>query len=232
MHVLIDRREADPDTDDERTVAPEELYAVPTTPWLRANMVSTVDGAGTGADGLTGSINNAADHRVFHTLRRMADAVVVGAGTAEAEGYGPGSTPLVLVTGRGRLPERLREPEPGQVLMVTCESAPGHVDARRRLGDDCVLVCGDERVDLARAVAALHERGLHRLLCEGGPRLLGDLLAAGLVDEICATVVPEIVGGEQRRIVTAPDLRVPLDLRLLAEDEGTVFARWTVRRPG
>ena len=99
------------------------------------------------------------------------------------------------------------------------------------LGDDSVLVCGDDAVDLGQAVADLHGRGLRRILCEGGPRLLGDLLAAGLVDELCTTVVPEVIGGGQRRIVTAPDLRVPLDLRLLAEDQGTVFARWTVRRP-
>ena len=207
-----------------------ELYAEETTPWLRANMVSTVDGAGSGADGLTGSINNEADHRVFRALRGLADAVLVGAGTAEAEGYRPGSKPLVLVTGRARLPARLRDPEPGRVLMVTCASAPGCDEARRMLGDDSVLVCGDDAVDLGQAVADLHGRGLRRILCEGGPRLLGDLLAAGLVDELCTTVVPEVVGGGQRRIVTAPDLRVPLDLRLLAEDQGTVFARWTVRR--
>jgi riboflavin biosynthesis pyrimidine reductase len=209
-----------------------ELYAEETTPWLRANMVSTVDGAGTGADGLTGSINNEADHRVFRALRGLADAVLVGAGTAEAEGYRPGVEPLVLVTGRARLPARLRGAGPGQVLMVTCASAPGCDDARRMLGDDRVLVCGDDEVDLGRALSELHGRGLSRILCEGGPRLLGDLLAAGLVDELCTTVVPEAVGGAQRRIVTAPDLRVPLDLRMLAEDEGTVFARWTVRRPG
>jgi riboflavin biosynthesis pyrimidine reductase len=209
-----------------------ELYAEETTPWLRANMVSTVDGAGTGADGLTGSINNEADHRVFRALRGLADAVLVGAGTAEAEGYRPGATPLVLVTRRARLPERLREPGPDRVLMVTCASAPGYADACRTLGDDQVLVCGDDDVDLRRACSELHARGLRRILCEGGPRLLGDLLAAGLVDELCTTVVPAAVGGDQRRIVTAPDLRVPLDLRMLAEDEGTVFARWTVRRPG
>jgi riboflavin biosynthesis pyrimidine reductase len=228
MRVLTDR--AGPAGGSSTPVSLAELYAEETTPWLRANMVSTVDGAGTGADGLTGSINNEADHRVFRALRELADAVLVGAGTAEAEGYRPGSRPLVLVTGRARLPARLREPEPGQVLMVTCASAPGHDDACRMLGDDRVLVCGDDEVDLGRALTELHDRGLSRILCEGGPRLLGDLLAAGLVDELCTTVVPEAVGGGQRRIVTAPDLRVPLDLRLLAEDEGTVFARWTVRR--
>jgi riboflavin biosynthesis pyrimidine reductase len=67
-----------------------ELYAVPADrpggPWLRANMVSSVDGAAAGDSGKSGSLNNAADKRVFDHLRSVADVIVVGAGTARAEG--------------------------------------------------------------------------------------------------------------------------------------------------
>lgn len=230
MRVLIDRRSRGSDAVSRDDAAPAELYAEERTPWLRANMISTVDGAGTGADGLTGSINNAADHRVFHALRGLADAVLVGAGTAVAEGYRPEDTPVVVVTGRGRVPERLQHPGPGQVLLVTCESAAGLGHARELLGGDHVLVAGQDEVDLARAVAELTDRGMGRLLCEGGPRLLGDLLTVGLVDELCTTIVPQLVGGDQPRIVTSAGMRVPLDLQLLAEEDDTVFARWTVRR--
>src|SRR5689334_8767946 len=55
------------------------LYAVPRTPWLRVNMVGTVDGAATGDSGRSGSINNAVDKVVFDHLRATADVVVVGA---------------------------------------------------------------------------------------------------------------------------------------------------------
>ena len=72
------------------------------TPWLRVNMVSTVDGSATGEGGRSGSINNEADERVFHILRGLADAIIVGAGTARAEGYGPADPPLVLVSRSGR----------------------------------------------------------------------------------------------------------------------------------
>ena len=225
MRVLTAPGSAPPDTGETL----ESLYAVDASPWLRANMVSTVDGAGTGADGRSGSINNEADHRVFHTLRRLADAVVVGAGTADTEGYRPATAPIALVTRRGRLPERLHDAEPGRVLMLTCGTAPGLDAARAALGEH-VVVTGEDDVDLAAGLAALHDRGLRQLLCEGGPTLLGDLLTAGLVDEICTTSVPLVVGGGQTRIVRAPDLRVDLDLRLLAEEDGTLFARWTVRR--
>ena len=49
----------------------DAAYAVPSRPWLRVNMVSTVDGAATGPDGKSGGINNAADKRVFDALRRL-----------------------------------------------------------------------------------------------------------------------------------------------------------------
>src|SRR4051812_43523405 len=83
-----------------------EVYAVPQRRWLRVNMVSTLDGAATGDSGQTGSINNEADRRVFHLLRSMADAVLVGAGTARTEGYGPAVVPVVLVSRSADVPLR------------------------------------------------------------------------------------------------------------------------------
>ena len=232
MRVLTDNRAGRSDVAGRDGASPTELYAEERTPWLRANMVTTVDGAGTGADGLTASINNEADHRVFRALRGLADAVLVGAGTAVAEGYRPVDTPVVVVTRRGRVPERLQDARPGQVRLVTCRSAPGLGRARELLGAEHVLVAGQEEVDLPRAVAELNDRGMERLLCEGGPRLLGDLLSVGLVDELCTTVVPQVVAGDHPRIVNARGMQVLLDLRMLAEEDGTVFARWNVRRHG
>lgn len=202
------------------------LYAARASPWLRVNMVSTVDGAATGADGLTGSVNNPADHRVFSLLRRLADCVVVGAGTARAEGYRPTSRPIVVVSRRGEVPARLREGAPGSVLMATCAAAPGLAGSRDVLGRDHVLVLGDEVVDLPSLPVALAERGLPRVLAEGGPRLLRDLVAVGVVDELCATVVPRLVAGDGPRICAGGPVDVPARLALLLEDHGTLLARW------
>jgi len=214
-------------TDDELA----ELYSPPSGAWLRANMVATLDGAATGANGLTGTINNPADKRVFDLLRRMSDAIVVGAGTARAEGYGPAVGPLVVVSRRGVLPWGLRDVEPGSVLMATCEAAEAFEATRLTLGVDNVLVLGAEKVDLTLLKPQLAERGLTKLLCEGGPRLLGDLFAASLVDELCFTQVPALVGGHQCRITLGPGLGIPLDLGLLLEAEGTLMSRWFMRRP-
>lgn len=210
-----------PDTDDLT-----RLYAAPRSPWLRVNMVSTVDGAATGDDGRSGSINNDVDQQVFHALRAMADAIVVGAGTARVEGYAPADRPLVVVSRRGLVPPRLRDAAPGSVLLATCEAAEGVEEARELLGRDQVLVLGSHRVDLVALKTTLADRGWTELLGEGGPHLLRDLLAVGAADELCTTLVPRVVGGEHARITDGPPVDVPLRLHLLLESEGTLLARW------
>jgi riboflavin biosynthesis pyrimidine reductase len=203
-----------------------ELYAVPSRPWLRVNMISTVDGAATGPDGRSGGINNAADKRVFTTLRRLCDAVVVGAGTARDEGYRPFSKPLVLVSRRGEVPGQLRDAPPGAVRMATCASAERLDESRAILGANHVHVLGEDRVDLAALKGTLAGLGLTNLLGEGGPHLLGDLLDEGVVDELDLTLAPRLVGGDHRRVTAGPPVDVPLSLALLLEDDGTLLSRW------
>ena len=204
----------------------DELYAVESRPWLRVNMISTVDGAATGPDGRSGGINNAADKRVFDTLRRLCDAVVVGAGTARDEGYRPFTKPLVLVSRSGEVPFRLRDAPAGSVLMATCAAAEHLDETRALLGDDQVLVLGQHRVDLAELKRTLVGRGLTRLLSEGGPQLLSGLLAEGVVDELDFTVVPRLLAGDHPRITDGPPVDLPLTLALLLEDGGTLLGRW------
>jgi riboflavin biosynthesis pyrimidine reductase len=203
-----------------------ELYAAPATPWLRVNMVSTVDGSATGESGRSGSINNAADKRVFDTLRRWADVIVVGAGTARAEGYGPAGAPIVLVSRRAEVPEKLRGAAPGRVLMATCAEAEHLADAREALGEEHVLVLGSHRVDLAELRARLVDRGWTHILSEGGPHFLRDLVAQGVADELTCTFVPRLVAGTHPRITDGPPVDAPLTLHTLLEQDGTLLGRW------
>ncbi|MGC4110529.1 MAG: dihydrofolate reductase family protein [Nocardioides sp.] len=207
-----------------------DLYAAPDRPWLRVNMVSTVDGAATGDDGTSRSINNGVDKVVFDLLRDLADAVVVGAGTVRIEGYAVGRKPLVVVTRSASVPPTQRPADRGQVLMATVSSAPYLGQARELLGEENVLVLGSHRVDLARMKDELVLRGFRHLLSEGGPHLLRDLIAQGVADELDATIVPRLVGGSHRRILDGPPVDVPLRLQMLAEDDGTLLARWFVER--
>jgi len=225
VRVLIGP-EGDPSTREIDDDALAGLYAPPARRWLRANMVSSIDGAATGANGLSGSLNTPADHRVFAMLRDAADVVLVGAGTAEAEGYGPVDVPILVVSRRGTVPAGLRQGDRAQVLLATCAAAPGLAEARALLGEDQVLVHGGEEVDLAAVIDDLDSRGMPHVLCEGGPHLLGDLLAAGLVDEFCLTTAPLWVGGDGPRVVAAGPLGRPATLHLMLEEDGTLLTRW------
>ena len=167
-------------------------------------MVGSVDGAATGESGKSGSLNNAADKRVFDHLRSVADVIVVGAGTARAEGYRPTDRPIVVVSRRRR-------------------AARDACAARRRAR------CWSSRsTTRPRSSSRWSTAGWTDILCEGGPSLLGDLLAAGVVDELCTTTVPRLVGGDHPRIVQGPPVDVPLRLHTLLESDGTLLARWLV----
>lgn len=187
-----------------RTLVGEGAYEWPTGPWLRANMVMTADGSAVGPNGLSGTINNEADHMVFDLLREGADAVIVGAGTVRAEGY-VGVGKQLVVVGHS-LPEALH----------------GEADVR--------LATGGDADELRQLVAGLYQEGFTSLLCEGGPTLLSCLLRAGVVDELCLTITPMMIGGDGRRITVGPLFDAELQLAGLVEDDGTLLARYLVVR--
>jgi riboflavin biosynthesis pyrimidine reductase len=212
----------------------EEAYAYPPSgPTLRANMVATVDGAASGGDGLSGSVSGAADKRVFAALRRLSDVVLVGAGTARAEGYRPAKLPIAVVSGGLDLDltAPLYAAAEHRTIVITSRSAPAErLEQVRAVAD--VLVCGEDRVDVAQAVTALHERGLRNVLCEGGPTLLRQLAGAGVLDELCLTISPFLVGGGAGRILGGDPISAPLTVSLtqLLEDDGWLFARYALHR--
>jgi len=204
------------------------LYAPPggTSPWLRVNMISSLDGAATGPDGRSGGLNDEADHRVFAALRSLCDAVVVGAGTARDEGYADLSKPLVLVTRRASVPEQLRGEEAGRVLVATTAGAEHLDEARELLGAEHVLVTGEDEVDLVRLKRELGERGWRDLLAEGGPSLLRDLLAAGVVDELDLTWVPRLLAGDHPRITVGDPVDLTMRSAHLLVSGSTLLGRW------
>jgi len=223
------------------------LYAYPDGPWLRANMVSSADGAAM-VEGLTSGLSSLADRRLFALLRTLADVIVVGAATVRAEKYKPvrphelwpdlrpGRTPtppIAVVTARLDLdpssPVIDMAPPSARTIVITTAQAPA--DRRAALQERAdVIVAGQETVDLKAAVGALAERGHRRMLTEGGPRLLAQIAAAGLLDELCLTIGPLLAGPGADRILAGQEATAsaqPLTLAHVLEDNGFLFCRYT-----
>lgn len=222
----------------------------PNTPLFRVNMVASVDGAATDEHGRTGTLGRGGDHEVFRALRAHADAIIVGAGTVRVEGYGPhrlsarlrerraadgrhGPAPIVVVSRSLELDftSPLFSQATVATVVVTCEAAPAD---RRRAAQRAgrLLVAGDQEVDVAAAVARLRtELGLTGLLCEGGPTLNDALFAAGVVDELCLTLAPRLLGAGPRIL---HDLPRPAELELvgLCEQDGELYTRYGVIAAG
>jgi riboflavin biosynthesis pyrimidine reductase len=187
---------------------------------VRMNFISTLDGAAT-RDGLSGALNNADDKQVFDTLRMLTDVILVGAGTVRAEGYG--GVRLDSADVAWRVSQGLPEQPALAIVSSRLEIEPGHpffAEAARRplvitharspqekrmalaeVAD--VLICGEVAVDPRRMLAELAARGLRQVLCEGGPHLFGDLIAADCVDELCLSLSPVLDGGHAGRIAVS-----------------------------
>jgi len=92
-----------------------------------------------------------------------------------------------------------------------------------------VVAVGDGELDLRSALQALADQGVRSLLCEGGPTLNAALLEAGLVDELCLTVTPQLLGRTGgRRITGDAGLSAPADMELVhvLEEQGYLFLRY------
>ena len=232
------------------------LYAYPDggggagRPWIRANMIESADGAAA-VDGLSGGLGGSADHEIFGLLRALADVILVGAGTARAEGYRPvrvaprwaalragrpDTPPIAVLSARLDLdPEGplLAGAPPGtRTIVITSESAPSGQRAQIARRAD-VIIGGEHEVTAAAAVSALAGRGYQEILAEGGPRLLGRLAAAGLIDELCVTISPILAAGPAGRIIQGPGSPAGRRLALahVLADDGYLLCRY-IAEPG
>lgn len=194
--------------------------------WLMANMVGGLDGSAAVA-GRAGGLASAADAELFHAIRSLSDVILVGAETVRREGYGAAKlngerrrsrveagkspVPRIAIVSRsldldweGRVfAEAAAE---SATVLLTCDAAdPGRLAEARRVAE--VVVAGGASVEPTAALTALADRGAEVVLCEGGPSLLGQLVTADLLDELCLTLEP-VMGGD------------PLPIAVSAGDSG------------
>nr|WP_234788746.1 pyrimidine reductase family protein [Mycolicibacterium iranicum] len=208
---------------------------------LRANMIFSADGAAAFA-GRAGPLSCPSDFQLLLALRAYADVVLVGAGTARAENYGPARLrpehreqrrelglgdqppPIAVVSQSGRLPESIFDSSTIPILVTSERGARESHETR------CdVVTAGEETVDVGDAVSQLRKQGLTRLLCEGGPTLLDELVTADLVDELCVTLAPRLAGSQPVGSGSPAGLPSPISLRLghvLVASDGYLFLKY------
>ncbi|WP_432705004.1 pyrimidine reductase family protein [Actinokineospora globicatena] len=238
--------QASPDVVDDTEL--ERIYDYPPDldrAWVQSNFVTSTDGA-VSVDGRSAGLSSPGDKRILALGRDLADVILVGWGTARAEHYrGVKPTevrvarrarlglsevpPIAVVTARGSVTpdSHLVRDTVAPPLVITTLQAPA--DRRSALVDAGVdvIVAGETEVDLQVALTELSARGLRRVNCEGGPRLLGSLIAADLVDQMCLTVSPVLAGGSSGRAAVGTD-GVPIALTLASAltDEGFLMLRY------
>lgn len=217
--------------------------------FIRANMVSTVDGAAAGGNGLSGTINNAADFRVFRVLRALAQVVLVGAGTARKEGYTKikapsdladlrtehglsGDLEFAVISRSGQLPAATLQGPAGGPDPIIFTTTAGQRELARQHGTvrSIVAQTGDG-VDLAKVKEHLAQLGLQRVLTEGGPSILAQLIAQKLLNELCLTTVNLLQPGESLGITSHSALGGTTQTTALASllnSQSTLLARWSL----
>lgn len=213
-------------------------------PHVAVNFAETVNGA-IAIDGRSGAIGSDTDTRMLVGLRSRFDAVMIGAGTLRAEGYGriigdpqvrarreriglPHDPLAVIISGRLDLPwdAPIFTDGGGRIIVFTASDAePPETATPMR------VVRHEGGVDLPEALRHLRvERGVRALLCEGGPTLHGALQADGLVDDLFLTIAPKLTeGGGAQILEGGPAGVLELELAWLLESDGELFARY--RRP-
>lgn len=228
-------------------------------------MIASADGASS-LNGRSGGLSGPGDRLVFSVLRSLADVIVVGAGTARAEKYRPvrpaevwpelragrtATPPIAVVTTKLSLdlesPLLTESPPQARTVVLTTQQCPEERRAAAAAGQADVLVAGADRVAPEAMIDALAARGHQRILIEGGPHLLGQINAAGLMDELCLTFSPVLEGGRADRILVPPPFGAvpgqqrcegavawpPADLTLagVLEDNGSLLCRYLTRSP-
>jgi riboflavin biosynthesis pyrimidine reductase len=237
------------DTDDDARLAafysyPEDLDRC----WVRANMISSLDGGATD-DGKSGGLAGPGDKALFARMREEADVVLVGASTVRIENYsgaqmsvaqrqerqrrGQAELPPIAILTHGadfehdaKIFTRTEVPP----LIMTSRDAVD--EARGRFGSLAEVIdasgANTDRVDPTVVLTIFQKRGLRRVLSEGGPSLISLLIEHDLLDELCVTIAPVLVGGAARRIAAGSGEAHTRMRRshLLTDDEGYLYTRY------
>ena len=180
-------------------------------PFVFINSAMSADGKISSRDRRQIRISGKEDLLRVDELRASSDAIMVGVGTVLADDPKlrvksrhlqekrkemalPYEPLRIVADSNARTPANARVLGPGCLIAVS-HSAPEERVERLRAGCE-IIKCGIEMVDLPELLTELYDRGVRRLMVEGGARLNWSLIELGLVDEIYVYIGGMIIGGE------------------------------------
>jgi 5-amino-6-(5-phosphoribosylamino)uracil reductase len=218
------------------------LYAVDeTVPCVRANLVTSLDGRVSGADGLSASLSTTSDRTIFHLLRSLSDAIVVGAGTVRAENYrlpvvderfahmraeqGRENPPVLVVVSHSCAFEQNILAIQSPTIVITDSTADRNAIQALSQRVEVIQLPGQE-ISLHQVVDLLRERGLNQILTEGGAQLLAQCLKQQVLDELCLTLSPTLVGSISPSLISGQDLESTFEISHVLADADTVMVRY------
>jgi diaminohydroxyphosphoribosylaminopyrimidine deaminase/5-amino-6-(5-phosphoribosylamino)uracil reductase len=184
-------------------------------PWLRMKLAASLDGKTALESGVSQWITGPAARQDGHRWRARACAILSGIGTVREDdsqlnvrGVETSRQPMkVVVDSHLELPLEARVLNGGGVLLATASKDRERYDALRERGAEIMhLPNADGKVDLPALLKELGRRGVNELHVEGGFRLNGALLAAGLVDELLLYLAPCLIGDAARGLFDLPAL--------------------------
>ncbi len=177
-------------------------------PYIALISEMTVDGKLTLKRGLSSKIimglMDEESHLFLHRKRSEFDAIMVGSNTIKIDNsiltnrLAPGKSPIrVVPCSDGSIPagSNVLNGDAPTIIFVSEKAGPEKVNAIREAGAE-VIVCGRDRVDIDGMMDSLYGRGIERLMVEGGPTLIWQLVARRMIDHITLIQIPYIIGGE------------------------------------
>lgn len=177
-------------------------------PYIELISEMTVDGKLTLKRGLSSKIimglMDEESHKFLHRKRSEFDAIMVGSNTIKIDNsiltnrLAPGKSPIrVVPSSDASIPpgSNVLNHDAPTIIFVAEKADPARIEALRKAGAE-VVVLGRERVDIDGMMDSLHGRGIARLMVEGGPTLIWQLVARRMIDHITLIQIPYIIGGD------------------------------------
>ena len=212
---------------------------------VRTNMVSTLTGSAT-MNHVSEDMGNDTDGQLFAALRNWADVVLVGAQTVRAEDYsgvkpnGDGSRPAPIAVPSRSLDfditsDFFTDFTTPPIILIPHSSRDDQELAKRiaTIESTGAEVCDAGEGTVQDYISVLKDRGFKRVLCEGGPGMIGQLVDVDAIDQMYLTLDPHLSTGVETPMATfkGEHSHRRMQLENVADDkDGTVFLRYSRAR--